>query len=71
MDRMEPHPQSHDFEWVSAGSVPTRISAEQARAYDKQGFFVLPDAFDAETVASLTAEIDPFEAETEAYLRTR
>ena len=71
MDRMELHPQSHDFEWVPAGSVPRRISAEQARAYDEHGFFVLPDAFDAETVASITAEIDPLEAETEAYLRTR
>ncbi len=68
---MEPHPLSKDFEWATRGGAPRRISAEQARAFDERGFFVLPAAFDAETVASITAEIDPFEAETEAYLRTR
>ena len=71
MGRMNPHPLNHAFEWVSAGTVPRRISAEQSRAYDELGFFLLPDAFDPETVASIAAEIDPLEAETEVYLRTR
>jgi ectoine hydroxylase-related dioxygenase (phytanoyl-CoA dioxygenase family) len=47
------------------------VTPEQARAYDEQGFFVIEDAFDAETVAGLIEDLDPAEAEVEAFLQTR
>ncbi len=48
-----------------------RITAEQARAYDEDGAFILEDAFDAETIASVIREIDPLEARTTEFLRTQ
>ena len=47
----------------------TTVTAEQAACYDEDGFFVLEDALDADTVAALLAEIDPFERELEEDLR--
>lgn len=64
----EPHPFSRDFRWRSPAPPFRRIRAAQARAFDEEGFFVLEDAFDPETVARVTAEIDPIEARVEAFL---
>ena len=57
------------FEWFDH-SGPFRILTEaQARSYDENGFFVLPDALTASEVDALTAAIDPFEREAEEALR--
>ncbi len=64
-----PHAWSRDFRWQAPRGPFRRISAEQARGWDEQGFFVLEDAFDAATMARVIAEIDPFEAKAEAFLR--
>jgi len=69
--KASPHPWSRDFRWRPPNGPFRRISAVQARSWDEQGFFVLEDAFDPATVARLIAEIDPFEAKVEAFLRTR
>lgn len=66
---MERHPLNTSFEWAPTRGPLRRITADQARRYDDDGFFVLEDAFDAATVRALLAEIDPIEAETEAVLR--
>ena len=66
-----PHAWNRDFRWQPAKGPFRLISAAQARSWDERGFFVLEDAFDAATVARLVAEIDPFEAKVEAFLRTR
>jgi ectoine hydroxylase-related dioxygenase (phytanoyl-CoA dioxygenase family) len=47
------------------------VSAEQARRYGEDGCFVLEDAFSSEEVRAVSAEIDGFEARTEAFLRGR
>ena len=69
--KLTPHPWSHDFTWQPPRGPFRRINPAQARSWDQQGFFVLEDAFDAATVAAVIAEIDPFEAKVEAFLRTR
>ena len=66
---MDRHPLNREFEWAPTRGPFRRISAEQARRYDTDGFFLLDDALDDATVASLLDEIDPIEAETEALLR--
>ena len=42
------HPWNTDFTWTDHTGPFRRVTAEQARAYDEQGFFVLHDAIDAE-----------------------
>jgi ectoine hydroxylase-related dioxygenase (phytanoyl-CoA dioxygenase family) len=65
------HPLNLRFEWPDAAGPYRRITDEQARAWNDQGFFVLEDAFDADTMARAVAEIDPWEARVEAALRAQ
>jgi ectoine hydroxylase-related dioxygenase (phytanoyl-CoA dioxygenase family) len=71
MNRTEPsrHPLNRDFEWESLDPPFATITPDQAANYDDHGFFVLEDALDADTVAEILAEIDPFERELEEQLR--
>ncbi len=68
--RVRRHPLNVDFTWQTHAGPFRRVTPQQARGYDEDGFFVLEDAFDAEQVAAVLAEIDPREAELEALLRT-
>lgn len=62
------HPWNASFTW-RVGSPPYRcLTAEQVDQFDQDGFLVVPDVFDAELVAQVTAEIDGFEAEVDALL---
>jgi ectoine hydroxylase-related dioxygenase (phytanoyl-CoA dioxygenase family) len=66
------HQLNTQFEWQPCRSGPYRIlSEEQARSYDEQGFFLLEDVFDPATLEGVIAEIDPIEAQVEAFLQTR
>ena len=47
---MQPHPWNTRFRWIDHTGPFRRITAEQARAFDTDGFFVLPGAVDAATV---------------------
>jgi ectoine hydroxylase-related dioxygenase (phytanoyl-CoA dioxygenase family) len=68
---MTPHPLNRGFVWEPPRGPYRRVTPEQARQYDEQGFFVLEDAFAPEELRDVTAEIDGFEARSEAFLRTR
>ncbi|MFQ5699755.1 MAG: phytanoyl-CoA dioxygenase family protein [Myxococcota bacterium] len=68
--RLPLHPRNRGFRWSQPSGPFRRIHPEQARAYREEGFFVLEDAFDPETVRALTREIDPLEARTSEFLRT-
>ena len=68
LERMERHPDSHDFTWVDPAGPFEFLTAEQARAYSEMGGFVLENAFPPEEVAAVMAAIDPLEAEAEAAL---
>ena len=63
------HPLNQDFRWEPRGGPYRRISSAQARQWSEQGFFVLEDAVEPSTLERLIAEIDPWEAEREAWLR--
>ncbi len=65
------HPLNRAFHWAPPRGPYRRLRPEQARAYDSDGFFLLEDAFDPETLQELQAEIDPREAEVEKFLSMR
>jgi len=68
-----PGPRRHElnqgFDWIDHAGPFRVVNDEQARRYDELGFFVLEDAVDPETLAAVTAAIDPFEADQEEALR--
>ncbi|HEY2179961.1 MAG TPA: phytanoyl-CoA dioxygenase family protein [Caulobacteraceae bacterium] len=66
---MDLHPRNAGFAWRSAAPPYAFLSADQARAYDEDGYFVLRGAFTADEVRAVAAAIDPFEAAEEARLR--
>lgn len=68
---MEPalHTLNTRFEWRPRGGPYRRITPEQARQYDEQGFFLLEGAFSKDVCAEVIAAIDPLEAAGEELLR--
>lgn len=65
------HPWNRSFEWRETRRPLRRLSPQQAGAFDEQGFLLIENAFDPETVAKIVREIDPLEAEFTAQLRKR
>ena len=63
------HPLNQGFRWEPRGGPYRRISSAQARQWSEQGFFVLENGIEPSTLERLIAEIDPWEAEAEAWLR--
>ena len=64
------HPLSHDFAWRERRPPrPRRLTIDQLRAFDAQGFIKLEGVFSAVEIAAVTAAIDPLEADAEATLR--
>jgi ectoine hydroxylase-related dioxygenase (phytanoyl-CoA dioxygenase family) len=66
-----PHALNRSFAWSVPAGPYRRISEQDARQWDEQGFFLLEGAFDAERMAEVIAEIDPIEEQMAAFLRTR
>jgi phytanoyl-CoA hydroxylase len=66
-----PHPRNHGFVWRPAAPPYALISEAQARSYDAAGYFLLQDAFTGAEIDAVADAIAPFEAEGEAWLRTR
>jgi ectoine hydroxylase-related dioxygenase (phytanoyl-CoA dioxygenase family) len=62
-----PHPWNHDFTWPAA-RPPTTITPEQAQQYDDLGYFVVEDAFDAETMQRVDNELVPGDAAVKTFL---
>jgi ectoine hydroxylase-related dioxygenase (phytanoyl-CoA dioxygenase family) len=68
---LERHRLNRGFHWTAPQGPSRRITAEQAKAWDEHGFIRIDDAFDADEVQRVAAEIDPFEREAEDFLRTQ
>ena len=64
----EPHPLNRGFQWSARSGPFRRVTEEQARDFDEQGFCVLEDALDPALLGAVTAEIDPWEAKVEQVL---
>jgi ectoine hydroxylase-related dioxygenase (phytanoyl-CoA dioxygenase family) len=65
------HPLNRGFAWTPVRGPFRLISDEQARLFNERGFFVLENAIDSATIEQLREAIDPFEAQTEEFLRSR
>jgi ectoine hydroxylase-related dioxygenase (phytanoyl-CoA dioxygenase family) len=63
-----PHPWNTGFAWADHDGERAFITAEQASAFDRDGFFVVEDAFDASTVAQLDAELSGGDEEVKKLL---
>jgi len=65
------HPLNRGFRWTPVRGPFRLISEQQARSFNERGLFVLEDAFDHATIEQVRNAIDPFEAKTEEFLRSR
>ena len=65
----EIHPDNKDFSWSVPKGPYQYLSEEQVEQYDKKGFLVLEDAFDAELMSQIYSLIDPFEEKVTEVLR--
>jgi phytanoyl-CoA hydroxylase len=62
------HPWNRGFAWEPSPPPYRRLTDDQVAAFDRDGFVVVEDVFDAATVAEVVGETDRFEAGVEAYL---
>jgi ectoine hydroxylase-related dioxygenase (phytanoyl-CoA dioxygenase family) len=62
------HAWNQGFTWEDSTRDHRCLTDDQVAQFDREGFVVVPDVFDAATVAGLVAEIDRFEAGVESYL---
>jgi len=69
-DHLELHPWNDEFTWVDRTGPFRRLSAEQAAAFDRDGFVVLPDVFGDDELVALIEAIDRNEAATDDFLKT-
>lgn len=70
MDELQLHPWNVGFEWQDHVGPFRRLAADQVAAFDRDGVVVVDDLVDPATLAEVIAEIDRFDAETEAFLGT-
>jgi len=64
------HPLSRDFVWKERQVAhPRRLTPDQLRGFDAEGFVKLDAVFSAGEIEAATRAIDPLEAEAEARLR--
>jgi phytanoyl-CoA hydroxylase len=68
---MNKHELNREFHWQDRSGPFRRLSPEQVRQYDEEGYFVLEDVFDAQTIRRVVELIDPMEAEFEAIVRDK
>jgi phytanoyl-CoA hydroxylase len=65
-----PHPWNREFEWHDHAGPFRALDDGQVRHYDRHGYVVVPDLVPPRLLAEVTAAIDPFDAKTEAFLRS-
>lgn len=65
------HPFNRDFSWSNHTGPFETLSNAQVKSFDQEGFFLFKNAFTEDEISRLAEAIDPFEAQTEEFLRTR
>lgn len=68
MTELESHPRNRGFAWSPPRGPFRRLTNEQVRSFDEQGFCVVAQALSPADREIVTAEIDPWEAKVEAVL---
>jgi phytanoyl-CoA hydroxylase len=71
MGHRGPHELNETFVWQRPRGPFVRLTEDQIESYDRAGFFVVPDAFAADAVGAIVAEIDEVEARLAAVLSRR
>lgn len=66
-----PHPWNDHFEWIPSRAESGVLDGATATAFDRDGYVVVDDVIDAATIDAVRTEIDGFEAQTDALLRTQ
>ncbi len=66
---MRPHSLNHAFEWRPVSGPLQFLTDDQAHHYDEQGYVLIEEAFDDETINRVTAAVDPLEQRQEEWLR--
>jgi phytanoyl-CoA hydroxylase len=64
------HPWNHGFRWRDHSGPFRALDERQVAQFDGEGYVVVSDVLDPAEVASVTAEIDTVEAQTDAFLQT-
>ncbi len=66
------HPQNKDFTWTDApdGGL-RRVTADQKKQFDEQGYFILHGAFTEAELDTVEAAIDPLEHQHELAIRAK
>lgn len=65
------HELNRGFDWQERTGPFRLIDPAQARQYNRDGFFVIENAFDAHTIENLVREIDPLEERLSNLLREK
>ena len=68
---MQAHPWNESFDWQDHDGPFTTLTPEQVKQFDEEGFVVVPDLVDADTLAEVRDDLDRLEAEVDAFLQTR
>jgi ectoine hydroxylase-related dioxygenase (phytanoyl-CoA dioxygenase family) len=68
---LDHHPWNEGFVWEDRTGPFGFLSVDQVAQFDRDGFVVVPDLVAPDLLAEVTAEIDGYDAEIEAFLRTR
>jgi phytanoyl-CoA hydroxylase len=63
------HPRNTSFQWTPPQRPLTTISDADADQFDRDGYFVVPNAFTGDELAPVVAELDRIETKAEAMLR--
>ncbi|MEQ1788559.1 MAG: phytanoyl-CoA dioxygenase family protein, partial [Acidimicrobiales bacterium] len=65
------HPWNTGFEWTDHTGPFRRLRDDEVAQFDRDGYVVVPDLVDADTLATVRDDLDRFEAEVDAFLQTR
>jgi phytanoyl-CoA hydroxylase len=63
-----PHPWNAEFRWTAPSPEAPHLTPAQLDAFDRDGCFVIEDAFGPDEVAALEAELAPFAEEVREFL---
>lgn len=63
------HPWNHAFTWQRHDVEPRRVTAEQVTHFHDEGWTIVDDLVDADTLRDLTLDLDELEARADAYLQ--
>ena len=65
------HPWNDDFTWRDHKGPHRTLRVDQVRQFDEDGYLVVRDVVAPDMLAEVVGELDGFEAEMDALLRTR